>query len=482
MKRHIRFLVGSATIAALFLGASSISAQEDNSTPKPGAREYPPLIGGLGDQDSNSDQESTTGLNPDIHPLTGVQNPTLGTPGIRHSYWLPGFEYGNTVRSSALNQATSSGWNTTSFVTGNLSLLDAWGRAQLAVNYSGGGSFSSDTSQGNSYFQQFGLTQMFDWGRWQLSFLDQFSYLPETQFGFGVGTGLSIPGVAGSLAPSLPDLQNSYIPNQSIFTTFGSRYSNAFATQVASTVSPRGSITAAGSYGILRFIEAGNIESNNATFNVGYNYNLTRADTLAVQYRFGNYRFLGNPQAIDDQVVQFMYGHKITGSIALQLFGGPDVTTFRVPVSNSSSRVSGSGGANLTYAVNRGGLALTYMSLAYNHGVSGGSGVFTGANTDQLQFYLRRQLSREWAASLNFGYSRNGSVGSSASSQAYNSWYIGGALSRPFGRNANFSVGYTAQIQTSNQAVCAAGTCNTNFTLQQITLGLQWHTRPFVLR
>src|SRR5437660_1691332 len=474
MKRHMRFLLASA---ALFLSASLLSAQEDNSKPRPAAREYPPVIQGLGELDSNGDQGSTINLNPDTRPLTGVQNPTLGTPGIRHSYWLPGFQYANTARSSALNQATSLGWNTTSLATANLSLLETWSRAQLAVNYSGGASFSSDSAQDNSHFQQLGLVEMFDWGRWQLSFLDQFSYLPETQFGFGAGTALSIPGTGGPLAPPLPGLQNSYVPNQSIFTTFGPRYSNSFATQAAYTVSRRGSITAAGTYGILRFIEAGNIESNNANFTVGYNYTLTNADTLGVQYRFSGYRYIGNPQAIDDQVLQFMYGRKVTGRIALQLFGGPDVTTFRVPVNNSTSRVSGSGGASLTYALNRGSLALTY-----DRGISGGSGVFAGANTNQLQFSLGRQLSREWAASLNVGYSRNGSVVNAASSQVFNSWSIGGGLSRPFGRSANFTIGYAAQVQGSNQAVCAAGACSTNFTSQQITLGLQWHTRPFVLR
>ena len=457
---------------------SWLSAQEDNSKPRPAAREYPPVIQGLGEPDSHGDQGSTSNLNPDTRPLTGVQNPTLGTPGIRHSYWLPGFQYANTVRSSALNQATALDWNTTSLVTGNLSVLETWSRAQLAVNYSGGASISSDSAQGNSQFQQLGLIEMFDWGRWQLHFLDQFSYLPETQFGFGAGTALSIPGVAGPLAPPLPGLQSSYVPNQSVFTTFGPRYSNAFATQVAYTVSPRGSITAAGTYGILRFVEAGNIESNNANLNVGYDHVLTSADTLGVQYRFSSYRYLGNPQAINDQVVQFMYGHKISGRIALQLFGGPDVTTLGVPGNNSTNRVSGSGGANLTYALNRGS-----MAVSYDHGISGGSGVFAGAITDQLQFSLARQLSREWAASLNVGYSRNGSVVSPASPQIYNSWYLGGGLSRPFGRNADFTIGYTAQIQASNQAVCAAGTCSTNFTLHQITLGLRWHpSRPFVLR
>jgi hypothetical protein len=477
MKSHIRILVGAASVAALFLSASLISAQEDNSRPKPAAREYPMLLEGLGGQDSNGDQGSTSNLNPDTLPLTGVQNPTLGTPGIRHSYWLPGFQYAETIRSSALNQAISSGWNTTSLVTGNFSLLEAWSRAQLAVNYSGGASFSSDRAQGNSHFQELGLVETFDWGRWQLHFLDQFSYLPETQFGFGAGTALSIPGIGGPLAPPLPGLESSYVPNQSVFTTFGPRYSNSFATQAAYTVSPRGSITTAGTYGILRFIEAGNIESNNASFNAGYDYVLTKADTLGVQYRFSSYRYIGNPQAIDDQVVQFIYGRKITGRIALRLFGGPDVSTFRVPVNSSTNRVSGSGGASLTYALNRGSMALTF-----DRGISGGSGVLAGANTNQLQFSLGRQLSREWAASLNLGYSRNGSVVSAPSSQAYNSWYVGGGLNRPFGRNAHFTIGYTAQIQTSNQAVCAAGTCGTNFTVHQITLGLEWHARPFVLR
>src|SRR5712691_11348525 len=148
MKRHIRFLVASASVAALFLSASLISAQEDNSRPKPAARDYPLLIEGLGGQDANGDQGSTSNLNPDTRPLTGVQNPTLGTSGIRHSYWLPGFQYADTVRSSALNQATSSGWNTTSLVTGNFSLLEAWSRAQLAVNYSGGASLFSISTVG----------------------------------------------------------------------------------------------------------------------------------------------------------------------------------------------------------------------------------------------------------------------------------------------------------------------------------------------
>ncbi|MGB2898759.1 MAG: hypothetical protein WBB89_05795, partial [Candidatus Acidiferrum sp.] len=212
-------------------------AQEDTSKPKPAARAYPPLLAGIGDQDPNSEAQSPTSLIPDARPLTGVQIPTLGSQEIRHSYWVPGFQYGNLVRSSTLGQPMVSDWNTTSYVLGNLSLLEAWNHSQLAVNYSGGGSLSSDKSQGNDAYHQLGIVQAFDWERWQLVFIDQFTYLPESQFGFGASTSLATPGIGGPLGPSLPDLQPNYQPSQSIFTSLGPRYSNSITAQIAYAVS-----------------------------------------------------------------------------------------------------------------------------------------------------------------------------------------------------------------------------------------------------
>src|SRR6267143_4803378 len=202
MRRLKTLLTGAGAIAVLYAGTTMASTQEpaeDSGRAKPAARVYPLLIGG--DQNPSADQDSAPTLQPDVRPLTGVQNPTLGSPEIRHSYWVPGFQYSNIVRSSALNQATASGWNSMSYLTGNVSLLEAWSRSQLSLNYTGGGFLSTDSSQGSGYFHQLGLIQNFDWGRWQLAFLDQFSYLPETPFGFGVGNGISIPGIGGSLAP-----------------------------------------------------------------------------------------------------------------------------------------------------------------------------------------------------------------------------------------------------------------------------------------
>jgi hypothetical protein len=475
------FLTGAGVIAVLYVGTTMASAQEpaeESGKPKPAARVSPLLI--ARDQNPNGDQDSAPALQPDGRPLTGVQNPTLGSPEIRHSYWVPGLQYSNFVRSTALNQTTASGWNSTSYLAGNVSLLEAWGRSQLSLNYTGGGVLSTDSSQGNGYFHQLGLIQSFDWGRWQLAFFDQFSYLPETPFGFGGGTGISIPGVGGSLGPPLPGLGGNFQPNQTILTSFGTRYSNSFATQVVYRLSPRGSINVAGSYGILRFLEMGNIESNDYIANIGYDYALGKEDTLGLLYRFSAFRYIGNPQAFDDHVVQLSYGRKITGRLALQISGGPEITTFHVPIGNVTNHIGGSLNATLNYAI-----AQNSFTLAYLHGVSNGSGIQFGSSTDQIQAGVGRRLSRQWQGNLNFGYARNGSLGNptaGGSSQAINSYYIGGGLNRPLGRDANVSFAYMAQIQNSNQAVCAAGTCNTSYTQHQITLGFSWHARPLVLR
>jgi hypothetical protein len=475
--------ITAALLAGSILAGGSVRAmaQDPDSKPKPAAREYPPLIdANTGDQDTSTDQQSTNSLNPDTVPLTGVQIPTLGSPGIRHSYWIPGFQYTNLVQSTSLNQAVPSGWNSTNYLVGSVSLLEAWSRSQLAVNYSGGGSISTDQGQGNNDYQQLGVVQSFEWQRWQLVLIDQFSYLSQSQFGFAAATNLATPGVGGSLEPALPGLQTSYQPAQTIFTSIGPRYSNSADAQVAYALSRRASVTLVGSYGILRFSDVGSIDTNNSIFSGGLSYELSPKDTIGFLYRFSAYRYIGAPQGINDQVAEVAYGRKVTGKLAFQLFGGPDRTTFRVPVNNSTSQISGAGGANLTY-----GLSRSTVSLTYSHGVSGGSGEFTGSTADQLQAGIIFPLSRLWQANLAFGYARNKSLGISVPSQlseAFDSWYIGGGLARPIGRNANFTLGYAAYIQNSDVPICVAGICETSHLEQQISIGFQWHTRPLVLR
>jgi hypothetical protein len=451
--------------------------QEQGEKPKPAAREIPPLL------DSNSDQndkdQETQAMRPDNGPMTGVQNLTLGTPEVRHSYWVPGIGYSNIVRSNSVNSAATSAWNTTSFVTGNLSLLEAWSHSLLSVNFSGGGFTSTDPIQGNGQYHQLASAFEIEQRRWQMLVVEQFSYLPQSAYGFGGTSALATPGIMGTLAVPLPGLQSLYIPGQSVLTTNGPRYSNASAVQLTYAVSPRGSMTVAGVYGVLRFVDAGNVNSDTEILNAGYNYLISRKDTIGVVYVFSAYRFPGAPQALGDHVVQLAYGRKISGKLALRLAGGPEITMFRVPINNSSRRVSGSGRGALIYALPRGG-----VDLSYTHGVGGGSGVFTGSDLDQINADWSRQLSRVWKGRVNLGYAKNRQI-LSASGLAplkYDTWLTGAGLSRALGRAANFSVAYQAEIQNSSVPICSSPTCGTNYTAHQVFLTIEWQSRPLMLK
>jgi len=478
MRELKKFARGAVWTVAICLCATPLMGQQQGGEkPKPAARQYSPALDTSDNQEDTAQDRQT--VQPDDRPLSGVQNPTLGTPEMRHSYWVPGIQYGNTARSRSTNPAANAEWNTTSFLSGDMSLREAWSHSTLSANYSGGGFSSTDPQQGNGQYHQLAAAFEIDQRRWQALFVNQFSYLPQSAFGFGGTSGLSTPGITGSLAVPLPGLQSAYVPSQTILSVGGPRYSNSSAAQLTYKISKRGSFTVAGVYGILRFVDSGNVNSDTEMFNAGYDYAITRKNSIGFTYRFSAYRYPGDPQALGDHVAQFEYGRKMTGRLTLKLGGGPEVTIFRVPINGSTQRISGSGNGSLIYAFSR-----SNLTLSYAHGVSSGSGVFTGSDTDQVNTTWNRQLTRVWSGDINFGYANNRQIltVSGITSPSYDSWFAGAGLSRSLGRTANFALAYQAQIQNANVAVCGVPNCGTNYVVHQVFLSFQWHARPLVLR
>src|SRR5689334_10718882 len=128
------FLPLLTVFCALFLVGQPLRAQEEpqaplQDKPKPaGAAVNPVPLAGIGGQDQPA--EPIAAMNPDATPLTGVQNPTLGTPPIIHSYWQPGFQWSGSIQSNPYNQTPTSSWVMNNYFAGNLSLLKAWSGAQ----------------------------------------------------------------------------------------------------------------------------------------------------------------------------------------------------------------------------------------------------------------------------------------------------------------------------------------------------------------
>lgn len=477
MKTWKQFTFGIIALVLFGFRPTPLCAQEEGQDkPKPAARVLLPLPDINGDQQDDQDAQT---MQPDTSPVTGVESPTLGTSEIRHSYWVPGIRYGSTAQSRSINLAEKPGWIDTNYVNGSLSVLEAWGRSLLSVGYSGGGSFSTDTFQGNGQYHQFATALQIDQKKWQALVIDEFSYTPVSSFGLGGATDLAFPGITGALAVPLPGLQTMFVPGQTILSVIGPRYSNASAGQLTYTLSRRGSITVSAVHGFLRFVNSGNLNGDTEILSAGYNYAVSRKDSVGVSYRFTAFHYPGDPQALGDHTAQLMYGRKITGKLALNLGGGPEITNFRIPVNGSKQNISASGMAALVYASRK-----STVRLGFAHGVSNGSGLFAGAVTDLVNAGWSRPLTRVWTGNVTVGYSKNRQILSltGLTSPTFDSWVPGAGLSRPLGRTANFSLGYQAQIQSSNVALCNSPGCATSYTTHQIQMSFQWHAAPQVLR
>jgi len=264
--------------------------------------------------------------------------------------------------------------------------------------------------------------------------------------------------------------------------------------QATYQITRRSSVTASGSYGILHYTDSGNIDTHSVFGSLGFNYKATKKDTVGFFYQIATYHFPGSPEAFGTQTVSAAYARKITGRLALSLYGGPQFTSSRIPFNTTStgttltgttstgptSMTNGYASAFLNYALTNGGVSARYI-----HGVSGGSGVLTGSLLDEVGVSGSRRLTRQWHGNINFGYAHNRTLATSSAptpggNPSYDSWYAGAGLGRPFGRNFTLFLSYYANIETHNPN-CTTPGCGTSATTssQFVAVNIRWHPRPF---
>jgi hypothetical protein len=456
--------------------------QGDQSTNQP-AQPIPAYQSPLGGGGGQSQEQSNTDLSPDTQPLSGAQELGFGVPYSEHSYWQPGFEVLSTLDSDPLG--LTSGWGTYTNLLGYLVVHRISSRNDLSLNYSGGGVVSSNSGIGNTVIQQGEFGDQISLRRTHISFLDSASYIPEASYGYGELGGLGLPGT-GSLG-----LENSLLAEESILGPRDSRILNAFITQVDTQLTPRSSVTFFGGYSLLHFFGGDYLDSREPMFQAGYNYQVSPRNTIAILYNFGDFQYNGEGESVLVNSANLSYGRRVTGRMAFQVAGGPQIIDVQVPASGAvvglgevvtpGREIAWNLNSSFRYALERGGLDLAYM-----HGVNGGSGVLIGATGDILTATANRALSRAVDGGLEFGYSRNkGLNGSSAeglngSSAVYDYWFGGANVSRRLGRSLNLIISYQFQRETSNSQLCIgnSNSCGT-FVRNIISLGVSWRARPF---
>jgi hypothetical protein len=465
--------------------APSLWAQEPAPAPAPPQDQsgapipaYHSPLAGAADNEDSTDQPQK--LAPDTRSPTGVQDFSLGTPPLQHSFWQPSFNLTSTGDSDALSADNKTGWTTyTTFLAG-VDLRRITGGSDLTVSYIGGGTVSNDGAIGDSVTQELKLAQKFSFRHAAISFFDQVTYLPEQSFGYGGVSGLTLPG-GGSTG-----IQNGFDPSGTILTPRGQRITNTFLTQFDVQLTGRSSLTFVGGYTLLHYFDNDLLDFNDSIAQVGYNYQWTRQDTFSVLYRFNGYRYSGFNQSINDHVVLFNYGRRITGRLALQIGAGPEVTMFAVPINGSSSGTTPSGQTDVNWSLNS---ALTYgfertsVGLSYARGVSGGAGVLAGSESNTVSGYVNRQLTRTLNGGVIVGYARNnglgtGALNSTAANQTFDYWYSGVTLNKSWGRMLNLFFNYQLQYQNSNATFCVGPTCGGSLVRHMISAGFSWHDHP----
>lgn len=434
------------------------------------------------DNDSEGDSQSSVA---DTRPLSGAQYITMGNVTNNRSYWQPRFDVTGSADSNPGEGASGAAWGAwTSFLAG-ADVHHTSGASDVMLSYTGGGMYSSDKNVPNGTVQELGFTGKVSFHRSVLAFLDQLNYLPQASLGFGGVGGLPLSG-SGSTG-----LGPGFSSGQSILTGQGQNLANSSVVQLETFLTPRGSITMTAGYSVLHFFGNDLIDSGDITFQGGYNYQLTHHDTLAFLYAFSDFRYGSVSQSIDTHSAEASYGRRITGRLAFEAAGGPEIALFNQGAGTAGGTGAGSGASNtssthLYWTVNS---ALNYqfqrtaLSATYWHGVGTGSGVVAGSLNDTVTGSLTRQMSRVFSSGLSAGYSRNSALpiaGSLFTSQNYDYWFAGASLAHPFSETLALTFSYQMQYQTTSSTFCIGNSCGTSFVRHLISVGLSWHQRPLL--
>lgn len=452
------------------------------SQPIPAIRS--PLATGAdnGDQDEAPNPQL---MQPDTRSLTGVEDLSLGSMAIEHSYWQPRLSFSETVDSNpGATTAGNGSWGTWTSILGGVDIHRISGISELLVSYTGGGMFGVNSpNMTNGVVQELSLKDKYSFRRSTLSVFEQLSYLPESSFGFAGTAGASLPGVGTG-----GGVGSGFSPGQSILTPEGQNLSNSFNVELDTKLTSRTSLTFVGGYSLLHYFDDNLLNYGDASFQAGYNYVLSRKDTIAVSYNYSTFQYSNVDQSLNLNTIQASYARRVTGRLAFQIAAGPQFESSRFPITGStSSPTSGpTSSSQLYWTLNtsvRYQMKRAQMSANYNHGVSGGSGVLAGAETDVASGSFNQPMSRTLNLGFTAGYSRNkglaglaGSVGSEA--QTFSYWFGGVNVAKTIGRSLDVFVNYQLQYQDDTTSGCVGSACTTNIIRHQIMFGLNLHKQP----
>jgi hypothetical protein len=457
-------------------------------------------------------------------PISAIDQPGLEPHAAPESFLLPGLHFSESVDSNVGNTLGGSSVGTVTRGLGSLTLQRLWKNYDLAMDYIGGAAYYGRTGIGLEQLQSLDLDNRINWKRGQLAIRDSFSYLPEGTFGFSAyggsgayNAGLSSLG-AGMLGAGAFGGSTSIFGDNSLSVGQVPRITNLGLADVVENLTPKSSITLAAGYGLEHFYgdltsitgEQENLNfigSRESVGQVAYDRILSPRDQVAVSYGYQGFDFSTVGTATHSNVIQLLYGHRISGRMDFLIGAGPQFThiaanetgcddPFATPqnciaeggafvtVPEQANRIGAAGRLLFHYKFPR-----TMLSFSFQRYNTSGSGVFAGALTNIARLDARRPLNRIWDIFGDLGYSKNERLqlaGSAVNSSSFSYGYAGVGLHRQFGRSLRGFVSYQFNAVGFNGScpvpnISGTGTCSNVSQRQVGSIGLDWTPRPIRL-
>jgi hypothetical protein len=360
-----------------------------------------------------------------------------------------------------------------SLVTGTASFHHEWSHSSMIFQYAGGTSMYVKNSELDNQFHQLAGKEAFKVSRWNFSFGEHYTYVPESSYGFNPAHDLG-NGLTDGSGPPGP---NVFLPQNIIERSVSTDAAAAY------TLSHRSQISFNGGFTDLHFsgTAPGLLLADSQLTSAGAQdtYSLSSRNSMGVEYGFVQVRALGFDSLIQTHSVLGTYELKLGRRVRLQVAAGPEFTTSNQFGSEINSGTSLSVDARAEYH-----LARTDVGISYFRGTNAGSGLFLGSNSDDVRGFVGRKLSRSLHASVAAGYSRNSSLGLPAiiAAQRIAAIYFTGSLDRNFGPIVSAFTSYTLQDQDSNSALCNAAGCSVFPLFQSGMIGIRFHIHPLATR
>jgi hypothetical protein len=396
----------------------------------------------------------------------------------------------------------SQGDQQSSNVSGDASYANISERFPFSMQYGGGYGRNWVNSTGNVY-QHLSLSQGVTGRTWNLSASDSTSYSFETPT-----TGFS--GVAGSGEP-IGGSGSTSLSDQSIL-AFNTRTIDNFVTiGFVKRLTSAWSLSTGGAFGQLFYVDGDGQDSNTLTAYAGVSRRLDAQDSVSGQYSFSRFNYSGAGIATVAGAKPISYGQTSSAQLSLSRQWNRQITSSVSAgpqwISSSNSATQPSTTSFSASASVSDTLRLGTASLAYNHGMSGGSGYMSGSKEDSVNANFLRSIGRSLSVGVTGSYMRTASLFASEFEYACtidkvvylclvplnytpvtNSRYGGVQATRKLGRYFNVFANYTVVNQSSNLQITVPKTAisyNQNIlrgTSQMLSFGIEYSPREMRLR